>query len=229
MACSEAAPWWERVGRTLVQGGGRLLLAGLGIVIVVARAFPPVAAVDTEALVLGVGVLVFGVVLPSVAEAEVGLQGFKFKRLIRDRDVEMAAAFPEHQVAALMRFAVRFAGDQAEATRLVEDALAHTYAHWHLIRGDERYFHALCTLVHRGLGAETLGLLAPVPGTGPGAALAALEPRSRALLLLRFYAGLDEGQIAAIMDEPLEQLRTDIARAEQALQDRMQGPAVESR
>jgi hypothetical protein len=196
---------------------------------VVARAFPPLAAVDTAALVLGVGVLVLGVVWPSAAEAEVGLQGFKYKRLLRDRDAEMAAAFPEHQVAALTRFALRLVGDRTEAPRLVEDALAHTYAHWHLLRGSERYVHALCTIVQLGLGAGALGLLTAGPDTDPGAALAALEPRARAMLLLRYYAGLDEDQVAAIMEVPLELLRTEMARAQEALQDRMPGSAVDSR
>lgn len=229
MSCIESASWWERAGRALVRGGGRVALAGVGIVIIVARAFPPVAAVDTEALVLGVGVLVFGVVLPSAAEAEIGLQGFKYKRLLRDRDAEMAAAFPEQQVAALTRFAVRLVGDRTEAARVVEETLVHTYERWHLIRGDQRYFHALCTIVQLGLGAGTLGLLTSRPATDQGAALAALEPRARAMLLLRYYAGLEEHQVAAILDAPLETLRSELIRAEQALQDRMPGPAVDSR
>lgn len=231
MSCANAAPWWERSWRALVEHVDRVLLAALGILVIVARAFvPAVAAVDTPALLIGGGVLVFGVVLPSVAEAELGVHAFKYKRMVRDRDAQLAFAFPDRQVAALRRFALRLVGDEGRANELVDDALARTYADWHLIGQEERRFHVLCTLVQLVLGAGTLGLLegsTASPSSGQGAALAALEVRARAMLLLRHYADLPEEQIATIMNEPPDTVRAGIARAEEAVQVLLSGPTVE--
>ncbi|WP_426568858.1 sigma factor-like helix-turn-helix DNA-binding protein [Streptomyces canus] len=105
--------------------------------------------------------------------------------------------------------------DNPRARRLLTQALAHTYACWDRLRGDDPYDLARQYLATRfahtawhryGAG---LGRARPHP-TG---ALARLTPQERLILVLRLYEGVAEEQVAALLGLPAERVRTVCDRA----------------
>ncbi|MFF7971843.1 sigma factor-like helix-turn-helix DNA-binding protein [Streptomyces sp. NPDC007905] len=100
------------------------------------------------------------------------------------------------------------------ARRLLTLALAHTYACWDRLRGDDPYDHArqyLATRFARGTWHEhiVLGRTRPHPGTP----LAALTARERLILVLRMYEGVAEEQTAALLGLPVERVHAICDRA----------------
>jgi hypothetical protein len=219
MACA-VTPRSRRLLHALAGRGQGWLLAAAGVLLLVARAFvPAVGQLDTAVLTLAVGLVVLGVVLPTLVEAELGATGLSFKRLVEERDAETERTFSPGFVDSLSRFAVRLAGEH-EAVALVEEALARTYADWRLVPAHRRRLHVLCTMVHLALGAVHLDggeRTARPDAASTGGRLVELAPRHRALLLLRHYESLSEDQIAEVMGEPLERTRRELATAELAL------------
>jgi Sigma-70, region 4 len=124
------------------------------------------------------------------------------------------------------------------ARRLLTLALAHTYAHWDGLRGEDPYVVARQELTarfahqawhqwrpwhlwragHRYGGAE--GGRASAPGV-----LAALTPHERLVLVLRLYEGVAEEQVAAQLGLPAERVHTVCDRATALLLHPPPGPA----
>lgn len=128
-------------------------------------------------------------------------------------------------------------GDCPRARRLLTLALAHTYACWDRLRGDDPYDRTRQFLVlrfahgawHRS-GARHLGtghgdavrrrgvpavlrrrLHLEEPGTA--GVLGGLKPHERVILVLRLFEGVAEDQTAALLGLPVERVRTVCDRA----------------
>ncbi|MFJ6568155.1 sigma factor-like helix-turn-helix DNA-binding protein [Streptomyces sp. NPDC091292] len=110
------------------------------------------------------------------------------------------------------------------ARRLLTHALAHTYACWDRLRGEDPYDRARQQLAVRfARGAWHEHGLARVAwisryggrpaGTEPGGVLARLTPQERLVLVLRLYEGVAEEQTAALLALPVERVRAICTRA----------------
>ncbi|WP_425245311.1 sigma factor-like helix-turn-helix DNA-binding protein [Streptomyces sp. NEAU-NA10] len=102
--------------------------------------------------------------------------------------------------------------DNPRARRLLTLVLAHTYACWDRLRGEDPYDHARQHLATRfAHGAwHQYGTLTRTRPTG---ALAPLTPQERLILVLRLYEGVAEEQVAALLGVPSERVRTICDRA----------------
>ncbi|MFJ8197636.1 sigma factor-like helix-turn-helix DNA-binding protein [Streptomyces sp. NPDC096152] len=108
--------------------------------------------------------------------------------------------------------------DNPRARRLLTLALAHTFACWDRLRGEDPYDRARQYLATRfareaWLRHGRLGRARPRP-TG---LLAALTPQERLILVLRLYEGVAEEQAAALLGLPTERVRAICDRAITAL------------
>ncbi|MEU7559245.1 sigma factor-like helix-turn-helix DNA-binding protein [Streptomyces eurythermus] len=100
------------------------------------------------------------------------------------------------------------------ARRLLTLALAHTYARWDRLRGEDPYDCARQYLATRFAHTTwhphgAFGHARP----GPRGPLAALTPRERLVLVLRIYEGVAEEQTAALLGLPAERVHTICERA----------------
>ncbi|MFD7002456.1 sigma factor-like helix-turn-helix DNA-binding protein [Streptomyces mirabilis] len=125
------------------------------------------------------------------------------------------------------------------ARRLLTLALAHTYASWDRLRGEDPYDRARQQLAVRFARAAwhqygALGRSRPAPspsgsgsgsGSGSVAVLARLTPQERLVLVLRMYEGVAEEQTAALLGLPVERVRAICARAMTTLLHPPRGPA----
>jgi hypothetical protein len=119
------------------------------------------------------------------------------------------------------------------ARRLLTLALAHTYASWDRLRGEDPYDRArqqLAVRFARGAWHQygALGRSRPSPsgvGAGSVAVLARLTPQERLVLVLRMYEGVAEEQTAALLGLPVERVRAICARAMTTLLHPPRGPA----
>ncbi|MEU3343791.1 sigma factor-like helix-turn-helix DNA-binding protein [Streptomyces sp. NPDC006700] len=109
-------------------------------------------------------------------------------------------------------------GDNPRARRLLTLALAHTYACWDRLPGEDPYHH-----VRRQLAARfareawhRLGGPGRTRRRTPGA-LAALTAQERLIVVLRLYEGLAEEQAAALLGLPADRVRLLCDRAIMAL------------
>ncbi|MCL7429930.1 sigma factor-like helix-turn-helix DNA-binding protein [Streptomyces sp. YS415] len=116
--------------------------------------------------------------------------------------------------------------DNPRARRLLTLALAHTYAGWDRLRGEDPYDHArqyLATRFAREAWHHHGG-----PGRSrphPDSPLAVLGPQERLILVVRLYEGVAEEQTAALLGLPLERVRTICDRATATLLHPPRGPA----
>jgi DNA-directed RNA polymerase specialized sigma24 family protein len=145
--------------------------------------------------------VVVGVIMPSGAEAEVGGQGSRIRRIIETRDREFDHELPDAELAELTRFARHLGVRPEPANDLVADACVRAYRDRHLVRDQPLRSVVLCHLVRQALRADALGLLVPVAGAVEDAVLGQLAMRARALLLLHVYEGYDEDRIAPRMPD----------------------------
>jgi hypothetical protein len=101
--------------------------------------------------------------------------------------------------------------DNPRARRLLTHALAHTYATWDRLRGEDPYDRTRQQLAVRfARGAwHRHGLFRP-PRDG---VLRVLGPQERLILVLRLYEGVAEEQTAALLGLPVERVRTICLRA----------------
>ncbi|MFI5683713.1 sigma factor-like helix-turn-helix DNA-binding protein [Streptomyces sp. NPDC051636] len=116
--------------------------------------------------------------------------------------------------------------DNPRARRLLTLALAHTYACWDRLRGEDPYDCArqyLATRFARGAWHEYGGLGRARPH--PHSALAVLTPQERLILVLRLYEGVAEEQVAALLGLPLERVRTICDRATATVLHPSRGPS----
>ncbi|MFF4981651.1 sigma factor-like helix-turn-helix DNA-binding protein [Streptomyces sp. NPDC001046] len=118
--------------------------------------------------------------------------------------------------------------DNHRARRLLTRALAHTYACWDRLRGDDPYDRTrqhLATRFARGAWHHHA-----VPGLRARACgpLASLGPQERLVLVLRLHEGVAEEQVAALLGLSTERVRAICHRAKSALLHgpRNQAPAV---
>ncbi|MFD7711565.1 sigma factor-like helix-turn-helix DNA-binding protein [Streptomyces sp. NPDC059785] len=112
------------------------------------------------------------------------------------------------------------------ARRLLTQALAHTYASWDRLRGEDPYDRARCQVAVRfARGAwhqyGRPGRTRPDTGT----VLARLSAHERLVLVLRLYEGVAEEQTAALLGLSTERVRAICARAMATLLHPPRGPA----
>ncbi|MFF6823960.1 sigma factor-like helix-turn-helix DNA-binding protein [Streptomyces longwoodensis] len=104
--------------------------------------------------------------------------------------------------------------DTPRARRLLTLALAHTYACWDRLRGDDPYDHARQYLAVRFAHGAWHQYGAPGrPRAHPDSPLAVLGPQERLILVLRLYEGVAEEQVAALLGLPRERVGTVCNRA----------------
>ncbi len=130
-------------------------------------------------------------------------------RALRDREFE---AFVAGASGRLLHTATLLTAeppdDNPRAYRLLSSALAHTYAHWGRVRGEDPYVRARSRLATR-FARETW----PRHGggrrrsRGPAAGvLAGLPAQQRLVLVLRLFEGVAEEQTAALLGLPRERV-----------------------
>ncbi|MCT9003749.1 sigma factor-like helix-turn-helix DNA-binding protein [Streptomyces sp. NPDC054766] len=112
------------------------------------------------------------------------------------------------------------------ARRLLTLALAHTYASWDRLHGEDPYDSARRELAARFQHAAwhrygSFGRQRPSPDN----VLARLRPQERLVLVLRLYEGVAEEQAAALLGLPTERVRAICARAMATLLHPPRGPA----
>ncbi|MFE0105495.1 sigma factor-like helix-turn-helix DNA-binding protein [Streptomyces sp. NPDC059009] len=105
------------------------------------------------------------------------------------------------------------------ARALLTGALAHTYASWDRLRGEDPYDRARQQLAIRFLRAAWR------MHRGHGGILARLSPQERLVLVLRLYEGVAEEQTAALLALPTERVSAVCARAMATVLHPPRGPA----
>lgn len=133
-------------------------------------------------------------------------------------DEKQFAEFVSARMSGVLRWAHLLTGDRGRAEDLVQHAFAATYRHWRRLEpeGAEAYVRRAVLNAHlswwrRGWRSEqAVPDLPERPGpdlTGGvderdamWTALAALPPRQRAVLVLRYYEDLSEAEIARVLD-----------------------------
>ncbi|GAB2724087.1 sigma factor-like helix-turn-helix DNA-binding protein [Streptomyces bullii] len=116
--------------------------------------------------------------------------------------------------------------DNPRARRLLTRALAHTYACWDRLRGEDPYDHArqyLATRFARGAWHHYGGLGRARPH--PASVLARLSPHERLILVLRLHEGVAEEQTAALLGLSADRVRAVCHRAATTLLHPPRGPA----
>ncbi|MGA5445459.1 sigma factor-like helix-turn-helix DNA-binding protein [Streptomyces umbrinus] len=108
--------------------------------------------------------------------------------------------------------------DNPRARRLLTAALAHTYASWDRLRGEDPYDRTrqqLAVRFARGAWHQYGGLGWTHPRGHPktDSVLYCLTPQERLILVLRMYEGVAEEQAAALLGLPTERVRAICARA----------------
>ena len=114
------------------------------------------------------------------------------------------------------------------ARRLLTLALAHTYACWDRLHGEDPYNRAreyLATRFAHGTWHRYGGLPLGRTRTHATGPLARLTAQERLVLVLRLYEGVAEEQVAALLGLPVERVRTVCDRATATLLHPPRGPA----
>ena len=149
--------------------------------------------------------------------------------------------FARAHLPGLLSYAVVLTGDQHQAADLVQDVMVRVHGRWARIRATDRpdlYVKRMVTNEHlswrrrwhvRSVVAvddAVLGARAPA-GADPSQRvvdrdhlwqrLAALPPRQRAVLVLRYYEGLDDAEIAQVLGTAAVTVRSNASRALAAL------------
>ncbi|MGW2562490.1 sigma factor-like helix-turn-helix DNA-binding protein [Streptomyces sp. NPDC001514] len=126
----------------------------------------------------------------------------------RARDFE---AFVAGAAGRLLHTATLLTGEQPrhnpQAQRLLVAALAHTYAEWDRLRGEDPYDRTRAELATR-FARSAWRFHRPSDGL-----LSRLTPQERLILVLRLYEGVAEEQTAALLGLPVERVRTICSRA----------------
>ncbi|MEV7197082.1 sigma factor-like helix-turn-helix DNA-binding protein [Streptomyces sp. NPDC093510] len=105
------------------------------------------------------------------------------------------------------------------ARALLTAALAHTYASWDRLRGEDPYDRT------RQQVALRFGRAAWRRHRGHGGVLARLSPQERLILVLRVYEGVAEEQTAALLGLPADRVAAICARATATVLHPPRGPA----
>ncbi|MGW0992722.1 sigma factor-like helix-turn-helix DNA-binding protein [Streptomyces sp. NPDC002520] len=145
---------------------------------------------------------------------------------MRERQARRAArrarefeAFVAGAAGRLLHAATLLTAEAPEANprarRLLTLALAHTYACWDRLHGEDPYDRArqyLATRFARGTW-HYYGVLGRTHRPDPRSPLAALRPQERLILVLRLYEGVAEEQTAALLGLPADRVHTLCDRA----------------
>lgn len=102
------------------------------------------------------------------------------------------------------------------ARRMLTAALAHTYAAWDQLRGEDPYAYTRRRLAVRFARASWHaygGRVAWFSGASPGGLLERLTPQERLVLVLRMYEGVAEEQTGALLGLSPERVRSICSRA----------------
>ena len=163
----------------------------------------------------------------------------------RNRDREAFAEFVAARSPGLQRAAYLMVGDVGLAQDLVQEALTRTYVAWPRLRdaaNAEAYTRKVITNTaitwfrRKGWYGERPVESLPETASGGHAdhvatrrtlldALAALPPRQRAAIVLRYYEDLTEAQTAAAMDCAVGTVKSQVAAGLNRLRDLL-GDAV---
>ncbi|MFE2583146.1 sigma factor-like helix-turn-helix DNA-binding protein [Streptomyces sp. NPDC059378] len=119
--------------------------------------------------------------------------------------------------------------DNPRARHLLTLALAHTYASWDRLRGEDPYDRTrryLATRFAHGAWHRygVLGMRRRARGH-PASALAVLTPQERLILVLRLYEGVAEEQAASLLGLPVESVHAICDRATATLLHPPRSPA----
>ncbi|MFF8278571.1 sigma factor-like helix-turn-helix DNA-binding protein [Streptomyces lateritius] len=117
--------------------------------------------------------------------------------------------------ATLLTAETRTRNPRAQA--LLTASLAHTYAQWDRLRGEDPYDRTRADLAAR------FARTAWRHHRGKGGVLSALTPQERLVVVLRLYEGVAEEQTAALLGLPEERVRAVCARSVSALRGGGQG------
>jgi hypothetical protein len=186
---------------------------------------------STGPLLIGIGSLMFvlGLVLPVASEAELGLTALKFKTVQR-REATVRPAIDAGVRRDAGRFAFVLTGDAGDARRIVTAAVDHTVLAWTdgNLNVVSRELH--CAIVREYLGGVSLGIypsvrlnsavpvgLAATELAPTAAALHALPPLGRAILLLHVRRDLPVSAITRIVRIPAGKVREELAAAQLAM------------
>jgi len=154
--------------------------------------------------------------------------------------LELDAVAREH-LPALVRYATTLTGDPEVAADLVQEVLARAHSRWRrigLLERPDLYLRRMITNEHvswrrrwhvrtvRAAPDEVLVARAtPVVDHAQGVvendamqgALRQLSPRQRSVLVLRYYEGLDDAEIAAVIGTSRATVRSHVSHALAAL------------
>lgn len=109
-------------------------------------------------------------------------------------------------------------GAAREAEELLVGALAHTYADWDRLRGEDPYDRTRLELARRFTHHAWRHRRAR------GGLLAPLAPQERLVLVLQFYEGVAEEQVAASLGLPVDRVRALCTRAMAVMRHRPEPP-----
>ncbi len=131
----------------------------------------------------------------------------------------------------LLRAAYLLTGDRHRAEEATQAALVRTYANWSRVRRDDAYAYARAVMVNQLIDAwrrprreYTVAEFPEPPEPGDLAddvaarrwvvqALAALTPRERAIIVLRYYFDLSEVETATELDVSVGTVKSTASRA----------------
>jgi RNA polymerase sigma-70 factor (sigma-E family) len=160
--------------------------------------------------------------------------------------------FAQARLPALLRYATLLCGDQEAARDLVQDVLIKALVRWRRIRAvDEPYAYVRAMVTNEFLSQRRRrrpvtvplrpdGLAAPVEPDHAAAhsqrdamwqRLESLPPQQRATVVLRYYEGLTDAEIADVLGCRPGTVRSNAARALAALRINLTGStyAIEGR
>jgi RNA polymerase sigma-70 factor (sigma-E family) len=171
----------------------------------------------------------------------------RHSRVADDNTTDRAfEAFVAERGQSLLRLAFVLTGERHAAEDLTQTALAEAYRHWRKVRAarsPEAYVRRMLVNAHlswwrrRSAGEQPVEVADGVVSHDPGDALAAREqtrallrrlaPRARTVLVLRYYADLDDAAIAEAMGITVSAVRATASRALAALRDAAAVDALE--
>jgi RNA polymerase sigma-70 factor (sigma-E family) len=139
-------------------------------------------------------------------------------------------AFVEARWPALVRYAYALTGDRGHAEDVVQQALERTWRRWRHVRIDSAEGYVRTVIARLVISrwrsrrpTESLGGREPQPAVGPEEAhavhdalwreLAALPPRMRAVVVLRFVEDLTEAETARVLGVSVGTVKSQAARA----------------
>jgi RNA polymerase sigma-70 factor (sigma-E family) len=147
-----------------------------------------------------------------------------------------AAALFRDEYAPLVRLAVLLVGDRGVAEEVVQDAFVKLHSRWRTIREPEKAAAWLRSAVLNGARSQRRRTVRPIraprttdaPAAEIGAlaadlhrrtmdALRKLPERQRAVLVLKFYEGLSEAEIASTLGISTGSVKTHVHRGVGAL------------